>query len=192
MGNGTVYSSWNGRAYAKQYTSPSNPNTAAQNSQRVMFHFLTNAWSHIATVAKATWQEPASRTRITPANAFVSYNLDRWKNFLMPQQQFNQAITSSGIGIAFHNTSGGAGFITEDATPSTTTNIWALVVFRIATTGLAATKNACVAIRPLSDNSDVYIIEEPVPPGTYYHILQFINKDGKTGTAHQTAAITVT
>jgi hypothetical protein len=192
FGNDTVYSSWNGRAYAKQLAVPTNPKTPAQKATRLMFGFLADAWLYLPPAAQATWQQPADQRRITPANAFMAYNMHRWSNFELPQQQFHQPITTTQLSLEIPLAYGGHNRAYYQASRATNSNLWGIILFRDTDLAAEPQRNTCVAIA-LPGPTPFIVHDEPnIAPGTYYLFAWAFNIDGvRTLTTERSNPFTV-
>jgi hypothetical protein len=84
IADAVTFSKWKGRNYARQRVIPSNPNSVSQVSVRAMMKFLSQSWAALTAGNKATWQVRADQTNISTFNAFVAYNLARWRSFKLP------------------------------------------------------------------------------------------------------------
>jgi len=70
-----VYSTWKGRAYARRYVVPANPNTLDQQETRNTFKWLSNVWKYMPAQALDAWTAYANSSRFTPTNGWVKVNL---------------------------------------------------------------------------------------------------------------------
>lgn len=70
-----VYSKWKGRAYARRYTVPSNPQTAEQTLTRSAFSWLQAVYKFAPPDITAPWEEYARGLVMTARNAFTKLNL---------------------------------------------------------------------------------------------------------------------
>lgn len=75
LGKTLVYSSWKGRAYARRYVIPSNPQTAAQSLTRDVFRGLNKLWQYLPATATAAWELYADNSRITARNGWLKANV---------------------------------------------------------------------------------------------------------------------
>lgn len=75
LGQTLVYSSWKGRAYARRYVIPANPQTAAQTLTRDVFKGLNSIWRFMPAAAQAAWNLYADNSRITARNAWLKANV---------------------------------------------------------------------------------------------------------------------
>jgi hypothetical protein len=66
----------------KKNATPKNPRSAKQTSIRACMKFLSQQWHLIDPTPKATWTERAELLNISPYNAYISTNLERFRNNL--------------------------------------------------------------------------------------------------------------
>ncbi len=81
-----VFSKWKGRNYVRRHAVPANPKASLQVSVRAMMRFLTQDWTNLSAAQKADWDTRAAVTNISPFNAFVAYNMDRYAQFNFPSK----------------------------------------------------------------------------------------------------------
>lgn len=96
LAKAVTYSKWKGRNYVRERVIPSNPKSGAQTGRRGMFRFLTQAWNALSAADKATYQDLADQLVVSTFNAFVSYNMKLWHNFLTPSQDIATAKVGNG------------------------------------------------------------------------------------------------
>jgi len=96
LADAITFSTWKGRGYVRERVIPSNPKTGGQTGRRAMFRFLSQAWDALGDAEKATYQDLADQLVASPFNAYVSYNMSRWHNFLSPSQDIATAGAGSG------------------------------------------------------------------------------------------------
>jgi len=70
-----VYSRWKGRAYARRYVVPSNPQSTEQTVTRNAFSFLQSVIKVMGPLALAPWTAYATGKVMTNRNAFTKFNL---------------------------------------------------------------------------------------------------------------------
>lgn len=75
IGKTIVFSKWRGRPYTRQYTTPSNPNTAEQGVTRNTFSFLNSVYKIAPAGLVAPWTEYARGLVMSDRNAFIKKNL---------------------------------------------------------------------------------------------------------------------
>lgn len=96
LGKAVTFSKWKGRNYVRERVIPSNPKSGGQVGRRAMFKFLTQEWDGLSDANKATYQPLADQLVALPFNAFVSYNMKLWHNFLTPSQDIATAKAGTG------------------------------------------------------------------------------------------------
>lgn len=79
IGETLVFSDWKGRAYARRYSIPANPNTTSQQTTRSMFSFLNKLWPYMPAASIGAWDLYAQNSQITERNAFVKQNLPQMR-----------------------------------------------------------------------------------------------------------------
>jgi len=96
LADAVTFSIWKGRPYVRERVIPSNPKSGGQTGRRAMFRFLAQAWAALDAADKASYQDLADQLVAAPFNAFMSYNMARWHNFLTPSE--NIATAGAGAG----------------------------------------------------------------------------------------------
>lgn len=84
LGKAFVASKWKGRNYMRRHVVPSNPRSAGQTANRAMIAFLSQYWHLMTALNQAEWNALAAQGNFSPFNAFVRYNMNRWKQYTMP------------------------------------------------------------------------------------------------------------
>lgn len=84
FGKAIVASKWKGRNYMRRHVIPSNPRSAAQTANRSMMAFLSQNWDQLSALIQAGWDPLASQGNFSGFNAYVRFNMNRWKQFQMP------------------------------------------------------------------------------------------------------------
>jgi len=74
IGTAQVYAKWRGRAYARRYVSPSNPQSVEQTKTRTVFAYLSALWKFAPALAIAPWDAFAAGQPFTGRNAFIGQN----------------------------------------------------------------------------------------------------------------------
>ena len=171
LGGSVVFSKWKGRNYARVLVIPSNPKTAPQISVRAMMRGLSQDWTNLTAGNKATWATRAASMIVSPFNAYVSYNLDRWRHFKAPSKQ--DPATEAGGAPSAPTTTPTAGVrevqlsIADGATPPD----WFWLIFRSVTTGFTPSFSNLVRVVKRSGTPTVYI-DTPLTTGiaVFYRI----------------------
>ncbi len=84
LGRTLIYAESKGRRYAKKWHQPKNPQSASQVAMRAIVAFLSAIWSKLPTADTDTWTTRALETDVSPFNACLSFNLERWRRFEYP------------------------------------------------------------------------------------------------------------
>jgi len=178
IGGVLVFSRWKGRPYARSLVKPSNPKSAAQVGIRAMLKFLSQEWEDLTDPNKATWVDLAKATNISPFNAYIAYNVRRWRENRNPAQDYPAAEASTPLTVTMAPT-GGQRNILVSLTPSGATNIWGFAIFRKPTTIAAINWNLCIAVFPADGANAVLYTDAPLDAGTYHYRAAVIMDDGK-------------
>ncbi len=187
-----VYSTWKGRAYARQLVIPTNPRSAGQTGMRSMFSFLSKQWSGIAGVDQATFDADAEAKSISPFNSYMKLNMDRWKNYLPPSQTFVPAEASTPLTVTTMTLAGGEAYVNIELTPSAATDIWGFEIYREDAAITDPNNSNCIAVIPADGVNLVEYNDTGLDAGTYHYRAAVINDDGVRGTviADDTAVAT--
>jgi hypothetical protein len=187
-----TFAAWKGRAYSRQRVIPTNPKTASQLGVRAMMKFLATAWASIATLSKATYDAAAAARSISSYNQYISENLARWQMSKAPSQASPAAEASTPLTVTTQTLTGGEGHITVSITPSGSTNIWGLAIFRGSAEITAPGWSNCIAVVEADGANAVTYTDSPLDAGTYHYRTAVINDDGVLGTIHTDASATAT
>lgn len=100
-----VYASWKGRAYARRYVIPSNPNTVDQQETRSTFQWLTRVWKYMPADALDAWEAYARSSRFTAVNGWIKANLSNLRSEtdltnLVFSPAANGGLAAAGISVA--------------------------------------------------------------------------------------------
>jgi hypothetical protein len=68
----------------KKRTPPHDPATFLQLYRRWMFAFLQRNWAALEAIDKQTWNDLADFHNVSPNNAYLGTNMERWDNFEVP------------------------------------------------------------------------------------------------------------
>lgn len=75
IGKTLVFSKWRGRAYAREYVVPGNPQTAAQTAVRDTMKWLQRVYKTAPALFTAPWVRYSNGKVMTDRNAFTKFNL---------------------------------------------------------------------------------------------------------------------
>ena len=78
VGDALTYAKIGKTNYAKQYTVPRNPKSAAQTAHRLGIGFISSLWKTLTVEQKATWNALADQLQLPPYHAFLKTNCKRW------------------------------------------------------------------------------------------------------------------
>lgn len=92
IGKSMVVGNWRGIDYARQYVTPANPRTVAQQANRTRFALLREMYKLAPAAVRAPWDAFASGRPFTGVNKFVGEN----NRLLAGQADFANAIMSPG------------------------------------------------------------------------------------------------
>ncbi len=187
-----TFSIWKGRAYARQRVIPVNPRSANQTGMRCMFSFLSKQWDGLSAPDKASYDADAEARSISPFNSFMKRNMDRWKNYNPPSQNFTAAEASTPLTVTTMGLTGGEAHVNVELTPSAATDIWGMEVYRdLAEITDPNNSNAVYVIEADGVNM-VEFNDSGLEAGTYHYRAAVINTDGIRGTAIADATAVVT
>jgi len=192
IGKVLTASNWKGRTYIKKLTVPANPNTAAQVGVRQMMQWLTQHWDSLTPGSKTSWSIPAAIDNITPFDAFIQLNLQRWATGLYPGHLYPIAESRAPSTAAFNSAvPQGRGILLT----YTVTNFYyagGTIFYRTNSTGFTPHyTNAIRTLDPAPVGPATYF-DTPLTPGTYYYRQYFFSDDGQLRTSSQERAGTVT
>lgn len=75
IGKAAVFGSWRGIAYAREYTTPANPQTVEQTLTRNVFSFIQSVWKQAPALFQAPWTLYAQGKPLTNRNVFSKFNV---------------------------------------------------------------------------------------------------------------------
>jgi len=78
VGDALTYAKIGKTNYAKQYTVPRNPKSAAQTAHRLGIGFISSLWKTLSVEQKATWNDLGDQLQLPPYHAFLKTNCKRW------------------------------------------------------------------------------------------------------------------
>ena len=181
LANAIVFSKWKGRNYARALVTPSNPQSAGQTGMRRMLKFLSQEWNGLAAGAKSSWDDRADASVISQFNAYVGYNLKRWRNFTSPAQDDPAAESGTVAVLANEAATAGTRQITIDADVTTLNDNWGIMIFRSTSTGFSTAWTNLVQAIPAASVASFAWIDTPLAAGTYYYNFRAFTDDGVIG-----------
>jgi hypothetical protein len=176
-----VFSTWKGRPYVRELVKPSNPKSGGQVGVRAMFKFLAQIWDGLTSGNKATWEDRADDSVISPFNAFVGYNQGRWRNFKGPSKEDPAAEVSTPALAPTTTPTGGVRQIELSIADGVTPPDWGYLIYRSDSTGFTPAFSNCIASIPWLVAGTTVYIDTPLAPGTYYYRIGGFMADGVKG-----------
>lgn len=180
-----VFSKWKGRNYVRQRVIPANPRSGGQVGVRSMFKFLTQIWAGLTAGNKATWEDRADDMVVSPFNAFISYNQNRWRNFQTPSYEDPADDTGTAPGAATGVATPGVRSMTVAITDHANPPDWGYTIHRSLTSSFTLTWDNCIAVVAWDSGGVTTYIDSPLDPDTYYYnTIGFLNTglEGSDGT----------
>lgn len=181
LGGAVVFSKWKGRNYARALVTPSNPRSGPQVGIRAMLTFLSQIWDGLSAGNKSSWLDAATADAISTFNAFVGYNLRRWRDFNTPTEAFPPALTSTAPSAATGVATPDVRSITLAITHGTNAPDWGYAIFRDLTPAFNLAFSNCIAVVECDGSGDAEYIDSPLAAGTYYYNYIGFMVDGVEG-----------
>jgi hypothetical protein len=181
LGKTVTFSSWKGRAYARQLVTPSNPKSAGQMSVRAMMKFLAQSWAALTTGNKATWLLIAADSSISPFNAYVAYSLNRWTHFKGPTKEYPAADASTPAAAPTTTVTAAVRELSLSIADGAPVSTWGFVIHRSTVTGFTPSR-ATGVICQIKTATPTVIIDTPLLTGIpYYYRVGGLMADGVLG-----------
>lgn len=174
-----TYGRTKNRLFVKKKPVPSQPRTGLQIAQRVMFAELQKSWPGFSDAEKDTWTVPAKAANVSKNNAFLKYNLIRWRNFLMPTIEFPAAETGTDTtysGITF------TGFVNHAIYVNNMSPIrehWMILFFRGPTGVIVPARDNLVGTSTRRTAGPTEWIDTPLAAGGYTYTFFVATTTGK-------------
>lgn len=180
-----VYSTWKGRPYVRQHAVPANPNSVLQVSVRSMLRFLSQQWTNLSAGQIADWDTRAAVTNISPFNAYVAYNMERWGRYKAPSK-LDPATEDDDHGV-FWSFSGAAAVksIVFTYKLSNDQENWGLIIYQSLTPVFTPGRDNVVRVLRLEDTDEATYTLTGLTTGTdYYYNSAFFSDAGLLGAAN--------
>ncbi len=183
IGGSVVFSKWKGRNYVRRHAIPSNPKSGGQLSVRAMMRFLSQYWGTLDTAEKADWETRAAVTNISPFNAYIAYNMDRWGREEYPTQQDPAGEANTPGTLTGEGATAGVRSITIVDTVSVLADNWGIMLYRSIDTGFTPSRNNMYRIMVAVSAAEFTFLDTAVDVGVpYYYRGRAITDDGVAGT----------
>jgi hypothetical protein len=174
-----TFSKWKGRPYVRERVDPSNPKSGGQVGVRSMLSFLSKQWQYIATSDQETWSDKANAKVISDFNAYMGYNLFRWRDFLAPTQHDPEATSDTPCTPGAGSATAGVRSITVDQAISAAADGWGVMFFRDLSPAFATTFDKLKHVGQIVGTADVTFVDSPLVPDTYYYNMRSFTADGQ-------------
>lgn len=181
LGGALVFSNWKGRPYVRTLVTPSNPRSALQVGIRAMMQFLSQHWDSLTAPNKATWSDPAENKNVSTFNAFIGYNMARWRDGFGPTDEWPAARIISPINIVTLAPTVQERSVTLDVAWSSNADTIGCVIYRSSTGSFTPGWNNARHIIPNYHPTAIAWVDSPLQPGTYYYDAASITADGVVG-----------
>lgn len=192
LGGAIVFSRWKGRPYVRELVKPANPKSGGQVGIRAMLRFLSQDWKNIGAVAQASWDDRANAKVVSNFNAFIGYNVYRYRDFLAPTDTDPEAATDVQPTLGALAAVAGVRSITVTQPITAAADGWGIMFFRSPTGTFTSTFDKLKRIGKIAATADVVFVDSPLDPGTYYYEVRSFTKDGQLGAASTEVNATVT
>lgn len=182
LGGAIVFSSWKGRPYVRELVRPANPRSGGQTGVRAMFKFLSQDWGEIISAHRASWEDLADDKIISTFNAFMGYNMSRWRNFLPPCVVHPAAEAEAAPAAPTTTPTDGVRQISLSIADGAPAPDSGYVIHRSTSTGFTPAFANAIAVIPWDAGGTTVYIDTPLSPDTYYYRISGFMNDGKMGT----------
>ncbi len=178
VGNAIVFAKWKGRNYVRRHAIPANPKSVGQVSMRVMLKFLTQYWANLSAAEASDWETRAAATDISPFNAFVGYNAQRWGRFAFPSKldPATEAGTPGTIGTP--TAVAGSRSILISLPIAVLNDNWGVVVHASTTSGFTPDRNTARQLVPAESVATFTWLDFPLAVGVevFYRFERFTDE----------------
>ena len=187
-----VFSRWKGRPYIRELVKPSNPRTGGQVGIRQMLRFLTQEWQGIPSASQVTWKDRADSKVVSNFNAYVGYNVYRWRDFLAPTKEDPEGTTGTPPVVGTLTAVAGVRSITVTQAITTVNDGWGVIFFRSPTSTFSTSYDKAKHTGAIPVTGPVVFVDGPLTPGTYYYNARAFTGDGQLGAEGTECSATVT
>lgn len=183
IGKAVTFSNWKGRAYARQRVVPANPKSALQVSVRAMMRFLSQAWAGLGDTPQGTWADLATAGNFSRFNAFVRENMQRWREFQPPTQDYPAGEAGTPPTGDLTGATGGPSYIDVAYEITAAGDDWGVILFRSDSDTFTPSRANAIAVLPAAGVDTWTYTDSGLDPGTYYYNCHFFSDDGVLGAA---------
>lgn len=169
LADALVFSVWKGRNYARALVTPSNPQSGPQTGMRSMMKFLSQEWTNLDAAEKADWLTRAQQTVISNFNAYVSFNMLRWRSYLNPSKLTPATETGTAPDAPTTTPTGGIRQISLSIVDGANAPDWAYVIHRDIETAFTPAFSNVIAVIPWNSGGTTLYVDTPLVADTYYY-----------------------
>lgn len=173
-----VFSKWKGRNYVRSLVRPSNPKSVLQVAVRVMMKFLAQEWKNLTAPEQATWDNLAKATSISPFNAYVQFNLPRWRQMMAPSTETPALETGTLQACAAATAAGSFHQAVVTLNVAGVNDGWGIVIERNTVDVYQGTFDAVVGVIATPTVAAFEWTDTPLVAGTYYYYWRRFTRAG--------------
>lgn len=167
----------NGRRLCKKKPKPRQPNTAKQLSSRAILSFLVHAWSALTDLQRATWTTLGTELNLPPYNAFLKYNLARWRQNRGPSKDYPATDTPVGWEPLLY-LYGGVRCCRMMLRKGAAAEDWGYAIHRLPYNEIPADLSDVATIVPISGVTDQWYDDSPLIAQTYDYAISVLMFNG--------------
>lgn len=175
VGDAIVFAKWKGRNYVRRHAIPANPKSVGQVSVRVMLKFLTQYWQSLTDGEQADWETRAAATDISPFNAYVGYNMERWGRYAFPSKEDPAAESDTAGTILSPTATAGSRSILLAVPISALDENWGVVIHSSLTTSFTPSRTTARQVIPAESVATFSWLDFPLTVGVevFYRFESF-------------------
>jgi len=147
-----------------------------------MMSFLSKAWAALTAGNKATWAAQAAADNVSPFNAYIKGNMNRWTQFTSPGRVYPVPNTGTVASTVAFTPTG----LVKEAKIVVTLSIalnqsWGVAIFRSPTGTFTPAKSNCVGVILANALAAFTFIDTGLLPATYYYDVKAFTENGVFG-----------
>lgn len=168
-----VFSTWRGRPYVRTKTKLARETSQHQQAIRAAVKVLSEKWTALGVADHATWDASAAAANVTPYNAFVGYNVDRWRRGKSLVHDFPALDTTPARSVTKPVCTSGKRWVRVECAFGMTVRPWLYAIYRQPNTLTTANWYQVVAFIE-AEPVKTYYWDTPLDPGTYAYRVRGI------------------
>ncbi len=169
LADSIVFSIWKGRNYARALVTPSNPQSGPQTGLRSMLKFLSQQWTNLSAAEQADWLTRAQQTVISNFNAYVSYNMLRWRSYLNPSKMIPADESGTAPDAPTTSPTSGIRQVSLSIADGVNAPDWLYVIHRSQTSGFTPAFSNVIACIEWDSSGTTLYVDTPLLSGLYYY-----------------------